>query len=219
MKYNKLLFILGIIIFILIIVYSYTSQVTEYIGDAIISIAIITIVLFLRKHLNLTSSTFLLLILALTLHNLGVFGFYNISPLKVQYDHITHFVWLFPVSLIVFNFFKPYFSNNKLKNLLLLLFILTSSLGVGALIEQTEYIGYLKFGTGPGLLRFGGLGDTFNEENLRAMDIIGGGWINTMLDLNYNFLGALFGVILMYFTSLIYKNGRPKTMWNLWKKK
>ena len=86
--------------------------------------------------------------------------------------------------------------------------IFLASLGVGALIEQMEYIGYLKFGTGEGLLRFGGLGDTtVNEEQLRAMDIIGGGWINTMIDLNYNFLGSLIGLVIMHIANkLKYRN-------------
>ena len=61
----------------------------------------------------------------------------------------------------------------------LILIIILASLGIGAVIEQTEYIGFLKFGEGSGLLRVGGLGDTqLNEDNLRAMDIVGGGWIN-----------------------------------------
>ena len=86
-----------------------------------------------------------------------------------------------------------------------MIIIFLAALGVGSLIEETEFLGFLKFGTGEGLLKFGGLGDTpLNDEMLRDIDIIGGGWINTMWDLTYNSLGALFGVIFMY-TIYLYK--------------
>ncbi len=199
MKQNKLIFILGIVLFLIIAFYSYISQITEYISDALISIAIIVFVFLVRKQLNLTHTSFILLILALLFHDFGVFGFYNVSPILIQYDHFTHFFGLFAISVIIFNLLKQQFTNSKLANLLLIFIMFTSSLGIGSLVEQVEYIGYLKFGTGPGLLRFGGYGDTpFNEADLRAMDIVGGGWINTMLDLNYNFIGAFAGILVMY---------------------
>ena len=98
----------------------------------------------------------------------------------------------------------------------MLLIILLASIGVGALVEQLEFLGFLKFGFGDGLLRFGGLGDTpLTEETLRDIDLIGGGWINTMWDLIYNFIGALLGTILMYLIYLFKKdneNGNYKTV-------
>ena len=93
--------------------------------------------------------------------------------------------------------------------------IVLSSLGIGSLIETSEFLGFLKFGFGEGFLKFGGLGDTpLTESTLRDLDIIGGGWINTMWDLFYNTLGSLFGAIFMYVLYL-YKNKndkKPKTM-------
>ena len=196
---SKLIYITGIIFFILIIIYSYASNVNEYVLDSVISIVTITLIFLIRKHINLTNISFFLLILALLFHDFGVFGFYNKTPILIQYDHFTHFFGLFAVSILIFNIFKQFFKKSKITNLILILFVFISSLGIGSLIEQTEYLGYLRFGTGQGLLKFGGLGDTpFDDKNLRAMDIIGGGWINTMLDLNYNFLGALIGTITMY---------------------
>ena len=198
---NLLAYIIGILTFSAFITYSTAINFFEYIPDSIIFIVLISIIYFFRKSLNLNPISFFLLIIALASHNAGVFGWYNISPLPIQYDHFTHFIGLFSVSLVIFNALKKYFTKNKVTNFLLMLMIFFASLGIGALVEQTEYIGYLQFGTGAGLLKFGGLGDTPGEGDLRQMDIIGGGWINAMTDLNYNFLGALVGIILMYFTN------------------
>ena len=191
--------IIGYLVFIFYILASYYLNVTEYVGDSIIAIILLTIIFFFGKNLRLNRIPFSFLIMALALHTSGVFGWYGASPFFIQYDHITHFVGLLVVSILVYNFLSQYFTKNKVHNFIILVMILLVSLGIGSLVEEIEYIGYLKLGTGQGLLRFGGLGDTpFDDENLRAMDIQGGGWINTMIDLNYNFIGALSGTLLMY---------------------
>ena len=205
-KQIKIIYVIGVIIFLLFVVYSFLSNVKDYINDSIILLILITLIFLLRKHFDLSSLTFILLIVAFISHNSGVFGFYNNSPLPIQYDHFTHFIGLFSISVLFFNFFKKYFSANKTNNILILLMILLASLGIGAVVEEVEFLGFLKFGTGDGFLKFGGLGDTqLTEQNIRDIDIIGGGWINTMWDLIYNFLGALVGVIFMYLLYL-YKN-------------
>ncbi len=199
MDKNKLIFILGLIIFIFFGIYSYYSNVKDYINDSIFFSVILILLFFIRKKINLTPISFSLLILALLSHLSGVFGFYNNSPILIQYDHFTHFIGLFATSILIYNLMEKYFTKNKYSNFFIILIIFFTSLGIGSLIEQVEYIGYLKFGTGAGLFKFGGLGDTIiNEENLRDIDIIGGGWINTMLDLNYNFIGSLAGIIFIY---------------------
>ena len=191
--------IVGIVIFLFYGLYSYTSGVTDYIADSFIFAVVLVILFALSKKINITSTGLILIILSSILHLSGVFGWYNKSPFPIQYDHLTHLVGFFAVSVMLYQAFEKNFTKSKFNNFSILFIILFSSLGIGAFIEQTEYFGYLKFGTGAGLLRFGGLGDTvLNEENLRAMDIIGGGWINTMLDLNYNFIGAVSGIILMH---------------------
>jgi len=197
---NKIVLFLGILIFIAFIIISFVVKVREYTPDSIIFIAIIILLFLARKKINLHPITFSLIIISLIAHNSGVFGWYNTSPFFIQYDHLTHFIGFFAVSIALFQLMEKYFTKSKLTNFILILVVLMASLGIGAILEQTEYLGFVRLGTGPGFLKFGGLGDTFSEEeNLRAFDIIGGGWINAMLDLNYNFLGALTGIILMYF--------------------
>jgi len=200
MKKSRLIvFAIGILIFLAYAYYSYSSGVTAYISDSFIFIGILVGLFIFANKLNLSLLSFVLIIIAFMLHLSGVFGWYNVSPIFIQYDHLTHLFGLFAITVLVFDTLKIHLGKSKFGNFLLLLMVFLASLGIGSVIEQVEYVGYLKFGTGAGLLRFGGLGDTpFNEENLRAMDIIGGGWINSMLDLNYNFIGALAGIIFVY---------------------
>ncbi|MFH1592481.1 MAG: hypothetical protein ABIB47_03895 [Candidatus Woesearchaeota archaeon] len=198
-KSTLIIFLVGILVFLFYAWYSYSSGVTDYISDSVILIGLLIVLFLVNRALNLSNFSLILVILGAVSHLSGVFGWYNASPFILQYDHVTHLVGLFAISAVVFDILKPYFGKKRFLNFVLLLMIFFASLGIGSIIEQVEYVGYLKFGTGAGLLRFGGLGDTpFNEENLRAMDIVGGGWINTMLDLNYNFLGALAGTLVMY---------------------
>ena len=193
-----IVFLVGVLIFLFFGIYSHFT-VREYLWDSISSLIIIVLVLFLRKPLHLRAYSLLLIILALAAHLSGVFGFYNITPISMQYDHFTHFFGLFAVSTAIFHFLEPLFSWSKKNNFLVFMMILFCSLGIGAFVEQVEYVGYVSLGTGPGLFQFGGLGDTpFTEENLRVMDMLGGGWVNAMLDLNYNFLGAFIGTLLLY---------------------
>jgi len=199
MEKNNVVFSIGLFLFIGYGIYSYISGVKDYINDSLTLSFTLLLVFFLRKVLKITPTSLSLLILAFVSHLSGVFGFYNKSPLPLQYDHFTHLIGLFAISILVFNAIKSYFSKSIFHNGIVLLFMFFCSLGIGAVVEQIEYIGYIRLGTGAGLFKFGGLGDTpFNEELLRPMDVIGGGWINTMLDLNYNFLGAIIGIILMY---------------------
>ncbi|MEK6847051.1 MAG: hypothetical protein AABY16_02700 [Nanoarchaeota archaeon] len=198
-KSINIISIIGALIFLLYAYYSYSSGETAYISDSFIFIGALLVLYFLRRKFDISELSFILVIIASVLHLSGVFGWYNQSPFIIQYDHLTHLVGLFAIAAVVFDIMKIYFGKSKFTNFMLLAMMFLASLGIGSVVEQVEYIGYLKFGTGAGLLRFGGLGDTvLNDENLRAMDIIGGGWINTMLDLNYNFLGALFGILFMY---------------------
>ncbi len=202
MKKTTSIIIIGITIFLAYAYYSYSSGVTDYVNDSFIFIGVLVALLFLSWKADISGFSFIVLIVAAALHLSGVFGWYNQSPIFIQYDHVTHFVGLFAVAAVVFDLMKIYFGKNRFANVMLLVMMFLVSLGVGSVVEQVEYLGYLKLGTGAGLLKFGGLGDTvFNEENLRDIDIIGGGWINTMIDLNYNFLGAVMGIMFMYITN------------------
>ena len=178
-------------LFLLLIPVSYSFDNTDYLYDIGFSIVLLLLIFWFRKPLKLSNFTFILLIFAIFLHTGGgVIGFYNESPVPISWDYLTHFIGVFAATVTIFPMLSQYFSNDKKHNILIVILMVLLGLGVGALIEQIEFISYNIFGEGTGFFRFGGLGDTSTGNIL-------GGYINSMLDLQYNFLGAVVAVIIM----------------------
>ena len=185
MRKEKLFYFLFLLSFILIIFYAFYSKNFEYILDTTVSIILLSVLFFYYQDFYLNKIIFILIFISLLLHDLGVFGFYNKSPLFFQYDHLTHFVGGFSLSILFVNLFNNLKTN---KNLLFLLALLTA-LGVGSIIEMSEYVGYLTLGEGEGFFYFGGTGDV-------NYDSIGGAWINSSVDQIFNLFGGIFGLLI-----------------------
>jgi len=153
-------------------------------------------------RLNLPIYT--LLILSFAAHLMGIFGWYNVSPLPIAWDHVTHGFPLFSFTAFLFNFARPWmdrFWSTKTWGVMLL--VLLGGLGIGAVIENIEFAGYLTLGYGDGGLFFGGPGDgiPITSAQVDVIQQIGGGYINTEIDLLWNAIGTFVAMIVM---SLIY---------------
>lgn len=195
----------GVLLFLFFIVYAYVVNLRLYIADSLVFIGLIILFYFLYDHLNMTPFSYIVLIISFALHNAGVFGWYYKSPLPYvdilwekhisahpfQWDHITHIVGIFAITLIFFQYLSKFFSKSKINNVILIFLIVLSGMGIGALIEHYEFAGFLFFGEGEGGLAKG-TGDF--TGNWASSD-----WINAMWDLVYNTLGALLAVALGYF--------------------
>ncbi len=181
-----------IIIFILLIIYSIQKR-SPYVLDLSASVIILIFLFKSYKEFNLNNAIFSLIFLSLLSHNLGVFGFYNNSPVYFQYDHLTHFIGGFSLSLFFLNYFSRWSKNKAI----IILLALCTALGVGSVIEIIEYLGYLVFGQGDGLFYFGGTGDLGFKQ-----DPLIGAWINSSLDMIFNLIGGLFGIIIYFFMKL-----------------
>jgi hypothetical protein len=124
------------------------------------------------------------------MHNLGVFGYYNVSPVGFQWDHITHLIGEFAAGVFVYNYMHAsgLFNNKKgMEHFNLVCLAVIAAVGFGVFVEFIEFIGYFVVGDGLGI--FGhGLGDINTE-------FINNEWFNTMFDLIYNFIGSLIGVL------------------------
>ena len=83
------------------------------------------------------------------------------------------------------------------RTITILVIMMFATMGVGSLVEMTEFWGYLYLGEGDGVLFFGG-GDT----DPVLINEVGGGWINAMEDLVNNFLGGLLAIIIFIFVNL-----------------
>ena len=208
MQTKTRLYLLSIIVILFFVTSALLTKVYGYITDSIIIFIIMTLLYILYDKLNQNPLSYLIMLLALALHNAGVFGFYyksplgyfdpiweqHISPHPFQWDHITHLFSGIALSLLFFSFFKKFFTEDKLHNFFIILSIFLIAQGIGAIGEIYEFAGYFFVGEGEGVTGRGA-GDY-------SLYWISSDWINTMLDLVYNFLGALIGIGLCY---LFYK--------------
>ncbi|MBI2672393.1 DUF2238 domain-containing protein [Candidatus Woesearchaeota archaeon] len=192
MKKETYIYILAVLAFCFIIIYSILSKTFYYIADSATSIIVITILFLLYHKFNLNKTIFILIFLAMLFHNLGIFGFYGNSPFPFPYDNLTHFVGGFSLSIFFINYIKTFFKKSRTEKAILILIAVLAALGIGSIIEMTEYIGYLTLGQGEGFLYFGGTGDVTGDYNL------GGAWINSSVDMLFNLIGALSGLIVYF---------------------
>src|SRR3989344_9622307 len=190
----------GIILFCLLMVRALLTKGYSWFFDSLFSILVIIFCFFYSEKLKLPKISFCLVIFALFLHNAGIFGFYGSSPVSLPWDHVTHFVGLFAVGIFFFNYFKNQINFNHLcsfSNFFILFIILLASLGIGSLIENIEFTGYLTLGNGEGGLMYGEGDGIIDIADTDMINIAGGGWFNAMRDLVVNLLGALLGILIM----------------------
>lgn len=194
----------SILIFIFFFFESSRVGLPSYRNDTIIFSILLILFYFLRNMMNLNPVTYSLLSLAFIFHNLGVFGFYSTSPLPFEWDLWTHGFGLFAYSIMFYNYFKQYFTSEKKRNALILLLVIFSTLGIGAIIEMVEFSGYLYFGKGEGFLLYGA-GDAQPDSGPSA------DYVDSMYDLFYNSAGALIGVLVcLIYYNLINKSPSSK---------
>lgn len=183
MKLAKISFAVFCMISILFAVHAYLNK-TTWLFDQFLGIIIMFVLLLSYKKLRLNFYTFTFLAVALLIHNAGTFGFYNISPVPVQYDHMTHAVGLFAFTLAVHNILKH--KNFTTIGLILITFLVSS--GFGAFIEIWEFLGHLNRNS-LFLNIFAGL--TLDKTDM------GREWANCMIDLLYNSLGCLAAIVII----------------------
>ncbi len=193
--------VIALLIFAYFIYYAIISRTLSYIMDSALFIALTIFFYCMYKKWNFTLPIYIFVLIPLIAHNAGVLGYYNKSPVPIQWDHITHFLPMFGFSLLFFQNLKEYMNKKFFtsKNFLLFLIVLFGSIGIGSLIENAEFFGYLAFGFGEGGFMFGagdGLPDV-DYKDPKMIEFVGGGWFNTMWDIVFNELGALTGLVVM----------------------
>ncbi len=183
----KALLFFFFLVFLLFIPRTLSLGVPEYVFDNIIAVFFMIFFFLLRRFFSLHPLTYFLVFVAFLLNSLGMFGFYNQSPLPIQWDHVDHFYGFFAVTFLLWPLF---FDAFKKKNLFTAsLFLLLAVLGTGVTIEYIEFVGFLVAGQGEGVLGQG-LGDTQTEFGSSL-------WMNTMLDLIFNLLGNLVALMII----------------------
>jgi len=197
----RTLFFTSIGIFLFFIFLAYRIGVNDYINDSILFLLLVTILYATSRTLAITPFIYTLLLFAFILHNLGMFGFYNISPIFLQWDHVTHFFGEFAVAVLIYNYMhsRGLLTVDRKHRLVVIALIILASLGIGVFVEFFEFAGYFIVGDGLGI--FGhGKGDIVTE-------FIDSEWFNTLFDLIYNLIGTLCGVLFCLF---FYNKRSPK---------
>ena len=142
---------------------------TEFIFDTIYAALVIWLFGRYYSQLHQDSISYSLLVFAMILHNLNLYPF---SPFGIKFDHYMHFTGGLAIALIADRFFIEKMS--RAKRLFLMVFF---TLGVGALGEIVEWLGYTFVGSGDGMF-FHGIGDEIE-------------WSNAIIDMIFNGLGAI----------------------------
>ena len=179
-KIKNLTAVLGVIILI-ILFFRYSIVVkTEFVYDVVASTLIVAIFFIFYDKLHQDCISYFFLMFALIIHNLGI---YATSPFGIRFDHYMHFFGGFTIAIIGDRIFNEKFSRGKR-----FVFVVIFALGIGAIGEILEWIGYGILGKGDGFFFFG-MGDE-------------GEWRNSMLDLIFNFIGGTFMGILTLFRKI-----------------
>lgn len=199
--YARVATIISVLIFALFIPLALLNETTGWIPDLVVFILLTLFYYWTWDTWRLTLPIFTIVILGHITHAMGVFGWYSINPGPIQYDHITHLLGSIGIALITYRFISQFMDEKPFtkKNLLLLGTIFFAASGVGAIVELSEFLGYLFLGFGDAGALFFGAGDgVIGLEGTDLMDAIGGGWINLGWDLTYNTLGVLIGMSIMW---------------------
>jgi hypothetical protein len=216
MQNKTIIAILGVLTYAVFLCIGWTEGTLKYYWpDAVFFAAFILFLYFTFDFWRLNVPVYTSLVLALGLHMCGVFGWYSNSPLFIQWDHITHFFPLVAFTMFLYNFARPWMANRfwTVKTWSVIMFLLLGGFGIGAIIENIEFAGFLALGYGEGGLWFGGAGggdaEAVTDAQARAIIEQGGGYLNTELDLAYNAFGTIAAVIFMSLIHFLFRKKGP----------
>ena len=198
MKIENILINFGILSQSYFLFYGYLNNLYGYFFENFLFLFFIFLISLKWDKMKFNNWSFGLVIIFFTLHSSGIFGYYNHSPFPFPFDWILHFFGMFTLSFVLLNWLGT--------NIITCSLVVLAVLGVGSLIETIEYFGYLTLGEGEGLL-FRGSGD------IDDINHVGGGWINPMIDLMFNTLGSLIGLVVFLLSRLeVKENERRRTI-------
>ncbi len=200
-RHKTAITVLALLLYVAFFAIAWLDNLVKYYGLDILFFAVMILFFHVTYAFwRLNAPIYTLIVLSFAAHLMGIFGWYNVSPLPLQWDHITHIFPMFSFTMLLFNFTRPWmdrFWSIKTWSVLLLLFL--SGLGMGAIVENVEFAGFLSLGYGEGGLFFGGPGDgmPITSAQADAIQEFGGGYLNTELDLVWNLMGTFTALVLM----------------------
>lgn len=118
-------------------------------------------------------------------HILGIMGMYELASLNYHYDWLVHFSSAFVSVIAILGFLLD--NTKYTRKFFYSSFIaLAATMAFGAVLELSEYWGFIFIGFGEGYLGFGA-GDDSNNY---------GPWENSSLDSTLNLIGSFAGILI-----------------------
>lgn len=149
-RHARTLQTIAVLFSVVFIVIGFTARVPTYRFAPVFLIPLLWGVYYFRRSLNLHPLHFALYGLAMLLHDVGAFGFYQHSPLPFSFDIAVHFYFGFVGALLVFRILEHYLA---LRGFWLWVGTLLVVMGLGAHHEIIEYASYLMLGEEKGMLK------------------------------------------------------------------
>ena len=136
---------------VLFVLISATAKIPTYRINLIFLIPMMWAPYWLRRRMFLHAVPYFLFGVAILLHDIGAYGFYQRSPLPFSYDILVHYYFAIPVTLILYralagNFVMLRWWQVAITSLLFMM-------GFGALHEIMEFMTYLGLGEKNGMLK------------------------------------------------------------------
>ena len=133
-----------------IMVLAFVGHVATYRTAPVFLLPLLWFVYFIRRRLHLHPFHYVLFAIALLVHMLGTFGFYQRSFFGLSFDIYVHFYFAFAVAFVLERFFQRALPGHRWwPRVAALMFMM----GFGALHEIMEYGSYLLLGEERGMLK------------------------------------------------------------------
>lgn len=176
-------FLLAVLFFIGWAVLSGTSD-RELIFDHLFAAAQVGLLWLFWRKFRFSTPILAVAGLAILLHQLKLYG--N-TYLELQFDNYMHVIAGFAIALLLSAMLTTSLKPSHSHWLFRAFLIFTTTIGLAAVIEPVEYLGYATVGAGEGILGYGA-GD--------------GGWRDTAADMTANMVGSLTAIVVLFWREL-----------------
>src|SRR5689334_23339130 len=148
---DSILRLIAIVASVVFLIMSATAKVPTYRVNPVFLLPLMWLPYWLRRRIFLTPGRYAIYALAIFIHDLGAYGFYQHSPLPFSYDILVHYYFAIAVTLLLHQAIEMNFPELKAWHVYVtsLLFMM----GFGALHEIMEYMSYLLLGEEKGMLK------------------------------------------------------------------
>lgn len=182
-KQLKFIYAAFLIFFLYIIIYSLNKGDGHYIFGTIKFIIFITLFFLFFDKINMNLTIFIGLGIAMVLHSMGRFGYFNKTLIGIPWDVVTHFVSSFFTALALFKILE----KTNMAYGWQIFFVLLAGIGLAATGEFLEFFGATRTPDGQGLLG--------TEAKGSPVAWLSADYWDTMKDLLMNTLGLITGII------------------------